>query len=180
MLSLHISNVYGKKKGIAKKLIQTFRASLISQEVDLVAGDFNGTAWRCRSRDNLSAIDEVFSDCALPTPPAATPLWGPGFILDKWADVCGFLNPPGSQRCWKVNKYGAFSIPRKALGLRPNDQSCHHETWLYLDFVDWSNTWSNQDYNNGNIRLKERPADSLYGTQQRHISEVMSDHSLSS
>ena len=68
VLSLHISNVYAKKKGIAKKLIQTLRASLISQEVDLVAGDFNGTAWRCRSRDNLSTIDEVFSDCALPTP----------------------------------------------------------------------------------------------------------------
>ena len=66
--SLHISNFFARKKGIAKKLIQTLRASLISQEVDLVAGDFNGTAWRCRSRDNLSTIDEVFSDCALPTP----------------------------------------------------------------------------------------------------------------
>ena len=30
---------------------------MISQEVDLVASDFNGTAWRCRSRDNLSTID---------------------------------------------------------------------------------------------------------------------------
>ena len=48
---------------------------MISQEVDLVAGDFNGTAWRCRSRDNLSTIDEAFADCALPTPPGPTPLW---------------------------------------------------------------------------------------------------------
>ena len=47
----------------------TLRAIMISQEGDLVAGDFNGTAWRCRSRDNLSTIDEVFTDCALPTPP---------------------------------------------------------------------------------------------------------------
>ena len=51
VLSLHISH-------IAKKLILTLRAIIISQEVDLVAGDFNGTAWRCRSRDNLGAIDE--------------------------------------------------------------------------------------------------------------------------
>ena len=36
-------------KGIAKKLIQTLRAIMISREVDLVAGDFNGTAWRSRS-----------------------------------------------------------------------------------------------------------------------------------
>ena len=119
VLSLHISNIYAKKEGIAKKLIQTLRAIMISQEVDLVPGDFNGTAWRCRSRDNLSTIDEAFSDCALPTPPGPTPLWGPGSIPNNWADVCGFLKPPGSQRFAKVNKHGAFSIPRKALGLRP-------------------------------------------------------------
>ena len=73
--SLHISNIYAKKKGIAKKIIQTIRALMISQNIDLVAGDFNGTAWRCRSRDNISTIDEVFSDCALPTPPGPPPLW---------------------------------------------------------------------------------------------------------
>ena len=72
------------------------------------------------------------------------------------------------------------TIPRKALGLRPNDQSCHHETWLHLHFVDWNNKWSHQAYYNGNIRLKERPAGSSFGTQKRNISEVMSDHSLSS
>ena len=73
VLSLHISNIYAKKKGIAKNIIQTLRAIMISQDIDLVAGDFNGTAWRCRSRDNISTIDEVFSDCALPTP-RPTPL----------------------------------------------------------------------------------------------------------
>ena len=132
VLSLYICSIYAKKKGIAKKLILTLRATMISQEVDLVAGDFNGTAWRCRSRDNLSTIDEAFTDCALPTPPGPTPLWGPGSIPDNWADVCGFLKPPGSQRFWKVNKHGAFSIPRETLGLRPTDLSCHHETWLHL------------------------------------------------
>ena len=180
VLSLHISNIYAKKKGVAKKLILTLRAIMISQEVDLVAGDVNGTAWRCRSRNNTRTIDEAFTDCALPTPPGATPLWEPGSIPNNWADVCGFLKPPCSQRFWKVNKHGALFIPRKALGLRPKDQICHHETWLHLDFVDWSNKWSNQDYYDGNIRLKERAADSSYGTQKRHISEVVSDHSLSS
>ena len=46
MLSLHISNIYAKKKGIAKKLILTLRAIMISQEVHFVAGDFNGIAWQ--------------------------------------------------------------------------------------------------------------------------------------
>ena len=44
-------------------------AIMIFQEVDLVAGDFNGTACRYRSKDNLSTIDETFTDSALPTPP---------------------------------------------------------------------------------------------------------------
>ena len=87
---------------------------MISQDVDLVAGDFNGTAWRCRSRDNLSTIDEAFSDCALPTPPGPTPLWEPGSIPNNWVDVCGLLKPPGSQRFWKVNKHGAFSHPSES------------------------------------------------------------------
>ena len=72
VLSLHINNVFAKKRGIAKKIIQAVRALMISQNIDLVAGDFNGAAWRCRSRDKISSIDEVFSDCALPTPPAPT------------------------------------------------------------------------------------------------------------
>ena len=113
VLSLHISNIYAKEKGIAKKLILTLRAIMISQEVDLVVGDFNGTAWRYRGKDNLSTVDKAFMDSILPTPPGPTPLWGPGPIPDNWADVCGFLKPPGSQRFWKVNKHGAFSIPRE-------------------------------------------------------------------
>ena len=83
------------------------------------------------------------------------------------ADVCGFLKPPVSHRFWKVHEHGAFSIPRKTLGLRPNDQSCHHEIWLHLDFVDWSNTWSKQGVYEQRISLKERPADCSYGNSKK-------------
>ena len=62
---------------------------------------------------------------------------------------------------WKVHERGAFSIPRKMLGLRPTCQSCHHETWLHLDFVDWNNRWSKHDVYEQNISFKERPADLL-------------------
>ena len=160
VLSLHISNIYAKKKVIAKKRILTLRAVMISQEVDLVAGDFNGTAWRYRGKD--STIDEAFMDSILLTPPGPTPLWGPGSIPDNWADVCGFLKPPGSQRFWKVNKHGAFSIPLKSLGLRPTDQSCHHETWLHLDFVDWSTTGSKQKVHEQGISLKRTTCRMLF------------------
>ena len=135
VLSLHINNVSAKKRGIGKKLILTIRAVMLDENVDLVAGDFNGAAWRCDNRNNISTIEEAFADCALPMPPGPTPLWGPGSIPGNWADVCGFRKPPASDRHWKVRLCGAFSIPRDGLGLRPTDQSCHHEAWLHLDSV---------------------------------------------
>ena len=111
-----------KKRGIAKKkkLILTIRAFMIGQQIDLVAGDFNGTAWQCSTRDNIRTVDEAFADCALPTPPGSTPLWGPLSIPNNWADVCGFLKLPDSDRYWKVRMHGAFSIPRKTLGPASN------------------------------------------------------------
>ena len=75
VLSLHITNIYAPKRVIAKKLILTIRAIMIGQHIDLVASDFNGTAWRCSNKNNISTIEEAFADCALPTLPGPTPLW---------------------------------------------------------------------------------------------------------
>ena len=127
VISLHISNIFAKKRGIAKKHILTIRAIMIDQQIDLVACDFIGTAWRCSNTANISTIDEAFVDCALPTPPGPTPLWGPGSIPNNSADVCGFLKPPDSYRYWKVRLR-----PRKTLGLRPTDHAAtmrHGSTW---------------------------------------------------
>ena len=42
VMSLDISNNNAKKRGITKKLILTLRAVMIGQQIDVVAGDFNG------------------------------------------------------------------------------------------------------------------------------------------
>ena len=93
VLSLHITKIYAKKRCIAKKLILTIRGIMLGQHIDLVAGDFNGTAWRYSNRNNISTIEEAFADCALPTPPGPTPLWGPGSITKATGLTCvGSLN----------------------------------------------------------------------------------------
>ena len=79
-MSLHINDKYAKKRGIGKKLILTIRAMMLDGKMDLVAGDFNGAAWRRDNSNNISIIEEAFADCALPMPPGRTPLWGPGAI----------------------------------------------------------------------------------------------------
>ena len=58
-----------------------------------------------------------------------------GAVAGEWTDVCGFVKPPNSCDKWKVRLHGAFTIPRETLGLRPRDQSCHHEVWLHLHLV---------------------------------------------
>ena len=110
MLSLHVSDIYAQKRGIGKKFILAIRTVMIDEKVYLVAGDFNGAAWRCDNRNNLSIIEEALTDCALPMLPGPTPLRGRGAIPGNWADVCGFLKPPDSDGQWKVRQHGAFSI----------------------------------------------------------------------
>ena len=85
---------------------------------------------------------------------------------------------PALNDFWKVNKHGAFFHTSSSSWSRSSDQSCNHETWLHLHFVDLNNKWNHQAHYNGNIRLKERPASSGHGAQKRHIIDVLSDHSL--
>ena len=108
VLSLHMSNIYAQKRGIGNKLILTIPAMMLGEHVDLVAGDFNGAAYRCNNRNNICTIEEAVADCALPAPFGTPPLWGPGSRPGCWADVCGFLMPPESDRYWKVRLHGAF------------------------------------------------------------------------
>ena len=156
VLSLHIINVYTKKRGLGKKFILTIRAVMLDGKVDLVAGVFNGAAWRCDNRNNISTIEEAFADCALPMPPGAI---GLTFVV--------FLQPPESDRLWKVRLHGAFSVHRDVLGLRPNDQSCHHEAWLHLDFVGRNGIQLQREKPCQRILLEERSSPYRCGRKKR-------------
>ena len=90
--------------------------------MDLVAGDFNGAAWRRDNSNSISIIEEAIADCALPMPPGPTPLWGPGAVPGTWADVCGFLKPTDSDGKWKVPQHGAFPFSSRSSG-HPPDRS---------------------------------------------------------
>ena len=51
--------------------------------MDLVAGDFNGAAWRQSHGNNpqaTSILEEAFADTDFPMPPGPTPLWSPGAV----------------------------------------------------------------------------------------------------
>ena len=49
MVSPHINNQYAKKRGIGRNLLIAVRTVMHQEQVDMVAGDFNGAAWRRQS-----------------------------------------------------------------------------------------------------------------------------------
>ena len=88
VLSSRINSVYGKKRGIGKKLILTIRAVMLKENVDMVAGDFNGAAWRRDNSNNFSIIEEAFAHCAPPMPPGGDLV----LFLAIGLTCVGFLN----------------------------------------------------------------------------------------
>ena len=92
VLCLHINNSFAMKRGIGRKLLLSFRAVMVAEHVDLVAGDFNGAAKRkTTSSTSFSIIEEAFADCDLPRPPGHSPLWGPGASKHSvlgWHETC--------------------------------------------------------------------------------------------
>ena len=66
-----LNNNCAKKLGIGKKPPLTVRASDARRAGGLVAGDFNGAAWRrTTNANNLSILEDAFADRDLPMPPA--------------------------------------------------------------------------------------------------------------
>ena len=60
-----------------KKLLLTVLTVMLQEHVDMVAGDFNGAAWRRQSGSDprpISIIEEAFANTDLPVPPDPTPL----------------------------------------------------------------------------------------------------------
>ena len=57
-------------------------------------------------------------------------------VPGNWADVCGFIKPPNTDSEWQIRGHGAFEINRDVLGIRPTDQSCHHELWIHLSHIN--------------------------------------------
>ena len=139
MMSVHINTHYAKKRGIAKNVLFAVRTVMCQEQVDMVAGDFNGATWRKKSGDNQqrhSTIEEAFANTNLPIPYGSSPLWGSKNVPAEWADVRGFIEPPNTDNEWQIRGHGAFEINRDILGIRPTDQSCRHEVWIHLSHAN--------------------------------------------
>ena len=91
----------------------------------------------------------------------------------------GLVKPPDSYDKWKVRLHGAFTIHRESLGLRPKDQSCHHEVWLHLDLVGNQYTHESRGKHEQRVLLKERSCPYPPNKEKGRYNDE-SDRSLSS
>ena len=149
---------------------------MLQEHVDMVAGDFNGAAWRRPSgsdRRPISIIEEAFANTNLPIPPGPT-LWGPGNVPGEWADVCGSLKPPCSESEWQVRMRGAFIIPYGTVDRRKQDQSCHHEVWMHLSHA---NSRARRYRQAERLQLKERTSPHDHSRERGKVHREQSDHS---
>ena len=75
----------------------------------------DGAAWRRRSGDDQrrdSTVEVAFANTNFPIPQGLTVLWGPGGVPGEFADVCGFIEPPGPRLS---RMHGAFEINHEIL-----------------------------------------------------------------
>ena len=124
MTSLHINNHFAEKRSIGKNLLLTVRSVMSQEQVDMVAGDFNGAACRQSGSDHrhISTIAEAFANTYLPFPPGAPPLE----MCQANGLTCAVLRKPlGSENEWQIRIHGAFKIPHDTLGITRRNQSCH-------------------------------------------------------
>ena len=154
---------------------------MLDEHIDLVACDVNGTAWRRQTNGgNLSIMEDGSADSDLPMPPGPTPLFVPGAVPGTWSNVCRFLKPLDSYERWKVRQHGAFSTYHEALGLRLKDQSCHHQVWLHMVFVDHHSSYETLEKHEQRLLLKRRSALYQHNKERCKADEDESDRSLSS
>ena len=95
-----------KKRCIARKLIFTIRAVLLCEHVDLVAGHFDGTAWRCSNRNNISTMEEALRTALCQRRRALHPCGDP----DRFQTTG--LTSADSSNCIGKSDFTALSPPR--------------------------------------------------------------------
>ena len=111
---------------------------MTQEDIDLVAGDFNGASWRRKTvpeQQYERTLEEAFRKARLPVPLGSTPLLGLGGVPHALADVCGFVKPPNSHSELLTRWRGAFESDREDFGLSPKDQTSHYESWLHPSHV---------------------------------------------
>ena len=77
MMSLHCDNAVAKKRSVALNALLAVRPAITQEDVDMVAGDFNGATWRRKSGPEQQydrTPEEASTNAKLLVPPGTSPM----------------------------------------------------------------------------------------------------------
>ena len=123
----------------------------------LVAGDFNGAAWRRsngNSRQPTCIIEEAFADTVFPLPPGPTPWWRQCLVNGP---MCVVLSNPRTRMtngrfvCTEPSQ-----LPARPWASVQEIKVAHHEVWLHLHLVGNQHAYASRGNQVQRVLLKER------------------------
>ena len=72
--TVHVLNTTAKRRGIAKMLLAQFKEIAAVNDVHIIKGDFNASAYRERGKAKLNSIEEAWKTTLLSPPPDVVPM----------------------------------------------------------------------------------------------------------
>ena len=75
VISAHLCNSAARRLDVVKQLLSQLSKVAEENDADIIAGDFNSSAYRERGRERRSSIDEAWSQTLLVPPPGKVPMW---------------------------------------------------------------------------------------------------------
>ena len=129
VVSTHLSNTTAKRRDVAKGLMGQLRKVAEENCADIMAGDFNSSAYRERGKAGVSFIEETWEETLLLPPPGVVPMWGQ---MKESGDCCGFIIMKKSEPSWRVAKRGCFQLNKDKMQMKATDQAAHFSVYIHL------------------------------------------------
>ena len=96
-VSAHLRNTTAKRRDVAKQLLGRNYA-------DIIAGDFNTTAYRERGEAKVNSIEEVWDETLLILPQDVVPMWSQ---MKDSGDCCALIPTRSHEPSWRLARHGS-------------------------------------------------------------------------
>ena len=122
-VSAYLSNTTAKWRDVAKQLLgQLGKVAVENNDADIIAGDFNSSAYRDRRKVGVSSIEETWEKTLLIPPPDVVPMRGQ---MEESEDCCGFTLTKKSEPSWRVARHGSIQFNNDKMQIEETDQAAH-------------------------------------------------------
>ena len=128
---IHINRGFGNRlyQGLVKGLPGQVRKVAEENCADIIAGDFNSSAYRERGKAGVSLIKGTWEETMLLPPSGAVPMW---CQMKETEDCCGFIITKKNEPSWRVAEHGSVQLNEVKMQIKETDQAAHFSVYMYL------------------------------------------------